>query len=136
MDSHGTRLGPIGGFHPRMLTRPRPVHPFDHHKAFHAIVAAGPPLAELAVSIGAVRELLVVHATACSDLGAGFAAPPGSRTRVAAYHRAWRGVREIDRTIASVHRRKVANMDVLVKARRAIDRADIEVGALPGVICR
>ena len=117
-----------------VLTRSRPLHPFDHHKAFHALVAAGPPLAELAVAVG-MKELLHALATAASDLGAGFAAAPGSRTRTLAYHRAWRSVRDIDRALADARRRRLARVEVLVKAQRAIDRADIEIGALPGVLC-
>jgi hypothetical protein len=128
------RAGPIDERRRGVLARSRPVHPFDHHKAFHAIIAAGPPLAELALSIGGGKEMLVTLARACGDLGAGFAAPPGSRTRTLAYHRAWRAVRDLDRSIADVLRRRLAKTDVAVNARRAIDRADIEIGALPGVL--
>jgi hypothetical protein len=116
-----------------VLARPRAIHPFDHHKAFHAVVAAGPPLAELAIAIGA-KQLLHALATAASDLGAGFAAAPGSRSRSLAYHRAWRSVRDIDRTLADTRRRRGADQSVLARAQRAIDRADIEIGALPGVL--
>lgn len=69
-------------------------------------------------------------AIACGDLADGFAAPPASRKRLAAHHRAWIAVREIDRAVARAARRKLAPADVVRRAQRAIDRADVLVGAL------
>jgi hypothetical protein len=112
--------------------RLRVPHPLEHHPSFRAAVAAASPLAELAVS--AKADVLGALAIACSDLAHGFAAPPGSRERIRAHHRAWVGVREIDRVVAAIARRKAATPEVLARARRAIDRADVMIAALPGVL--
>src|SRR5262245_18054315 len=75
----------------------RPPHPLEHHPSFRAVVAAAPPVAELARELaGDGRELVGTLAIACGDLAHGFAAPPGSRARNEAHHRAWVAVREID----------------------------------------
>lgn len=110
-------------------------HPLEHHPSFRAVVAAAPPVAELARELcedgkGLVGTLAVV----CGDLASGFAAPPGSRARNEAHHRAWVLVRELDRavTAARIHRRAPAKL--LAKAQRAIDRADVMIAALPGVL--
>jgi hypothetical protein len=108
---------------------PRPTHPLDHHPSFRAVIAAAPPLAELASQIGAA-ELVGTLAIACSDLAHGFAAPPDSRRRVSSHHRAWIAVREIDRAVTSARRRRSAPADLLDRAQRAIDRADVLIGAL------
>ena len=107
----------------------RPPHPLDHHPSFRAVIAAAPPLAELALQIGA-GELVGTLAIACSDLADGFAAPPDSRRRTRAHQRAWIAVREIDRVVTTARKRKLAPVELLHKAQRAVDRADVLVGAL------
>ncbi len=111
------------------MRNPRPVHPLDHHPSFRAVIAAASPLAELAASVG-VTELVGTLALACSDLTDGFSAPPSSRRRVAAHHRAWIAVREIDRQVTAVGKRRMAAPEVVKRAQRAIDRADVLIGAL------
>jgi len=113
----------------------RPPHPLEHHPSFRAVIAAAPPVAELAHQMREDgRELVGTLAIACGDLAHGFAAPPGSRARNEAHHRAWTAVRELDRclTAARIHRRAPAK--VLARAQRAIDRADVMISALPGVL--
>ena len=73
-------------------------------------------------------------ATACGDLASGFAAPPGSTSRVTAHHRAWVTVRELDREVLALKINRRAPARVLERAQRAIDRADVMIGALPGVV--
>jgi hypothetical protein len=107
----------------------RAVHPLDHQPSFRAMIAAAPPLAELATRI-ANRELVSSFAIACSDLAEGFASPPDSRQRVRAHHRAWTNLREIDRVVGEAGRARRAPVDVVRRAQRAIDRADVLVGAL------
>jgi hypothetical protein len=70
----------------------------------------------------------------CADLAQGFAVPSGSRARFDAHRRAWTAVREIDRAIiaARIHRRAPAKL--LKRAQRAIDRADVLISSLPGVL--
>jgi hypothetical protein len=106
----------------------QPVHPLEHHPSFRAVVAAAPPLAELAVEISGGSELVSTLAIACGDLAEGFAHPVESRQRVAAHHRAWIAVRRIDRAVLAARRRAPA--EVVRRAQRAIDRADVLVGAL------
>ena len=93
------------------------------------MIAAAPALAELAIRI-ANRELVSSLAVACSDLGEGFAAPPDSRRRIQAHQRAWTCLREIDRAVGAAGRARRAPSDVVQRAQRAIDRADVLVGAL------
>ena len=107
----------------------RPAHPLEHHPSFRAVIAAAPPLAELAARIGGA-ELVGTLAVACGDLADGFAAPPASRRRLQAHQRAWIAVREIDRAVVAAGRRRLAPPAVVKKAQRAIDRADVLVGAL------
>jgi hypothetical protein len=111
-----------------MRSRQAP-HPLEHHPSFRAAIAAAPPLAELATRI-ANRELVSSLAIACSDLADGFAAPPASRRRVESHHRAWISIREIDRVVTEAGRARRAPSDVVKRAQRAIDRADVLVGAL------
>lgn len=111
----------------------RPPHPLEHHPSFRAVIAAAPPLAELAFRIKSrpdAAELVGTLAIACSDLADGFAAPPASRKRITAHHRAWIAVREIDRAVTAAARRRLAPSDVVKRAQRAIDRADVLIGAL------
>ena len=102
----------------------RPAHPLDHHPSFRAVIDAAPAIAALG------GELVGTLAIACSDLAHGFASPPASKRRLRAHHRAWLAVRQIDRAITDATRRRRAPPDVLSRARRAIDRADVLVGAL------
>lgn len=97
------------------------------------MIAAAPALAELAFRLPSrpeAAELVGALAIACSDLADGFAAPPSSRKRIASHHRAWIAVREIDRAVAAAARRRLAPPDVVKRAQRAIDRADVLIGAL------
>ena len=107
----------------------RAPHPLDHHPSFRAVIAAAPPLAELATRI-ANGELVSSLAIACSDLADGFASPPDSRRRVQAHQRAWIGIREIDRAVGEAGRARRAPAAIVQRAQRAIDRADVLVGAL------
>jgi hypothetical protein len=50
--------------------------------------------------------------------------------RRAAHHRAWRTVRELDRSLTAVRINKLAPARVIARAQRAIDRADVLIGAL------
>lgn len=105
-------------------------HPLDHHPAFRAVIAAAPPLAELSSQLAEPENLVEPLVIACNDLAAGFAAPPDSRRRARAHHRAWVAVREIDRQVTAIGRRQLAPGPLVAKAQRAIDRADVLVGAL------
>jgi hypothetical protein len=116
------------------MTKHRIPHPLEHHPSFRAAIAAAPPLAELANAIRDPDAMVRALATVCGDLGHGFAAPPGSRARVAAHHRAWIAVREIDRSVQVARMRRLAPAAVVAKAQRAIDRADVLIAALPGVL--
>ncbi len=104
-------------------------HPLGHHPAFRAVIAAAPPLAALATAIGD-GELVSSLAIACCDLTDGFGAPPDSRRRLQSHHRAWIAVREIDRAVTAAARGRRVAPDVVRKAQRAIDRADVLIGAL------
>jgi len=106
----------------------REPHPLEHHPSFRAVIAAAPVLAELAAEVASTRELVGTLAIACGDLAEGFAAPPESRRRLAAHHRAWIAVRQIDRAVTAARRRAPA--DVVKRAQRAIDRADVLIEAL------
>jgi hypothetical protein len=110
----------------------RSPHPLEHHPSYRAVIAAAPPLAALAATVK--EDLVGALAIACGDLAHGFAAPPGSRERVRAHHRAWVGVRELDRAVTTAARHRLATPEVVARARRAIDRADVLIAALPGVL--
>jgi hypothetical protein len=108
-------------------------HALDHHPSFRAVLAAAPSIFELARA--ANDDSLFAHlALAAGELASGFHAPLGSRTRCGAHHRAWRLVRELDRSVTALRLNRRAPAQVLARAQRAIDRADVMVGALPGVI--
>jgi len=107
----------------------RPPHPLDHQPSFRAVIEAAPPLAELATRL-ADHALVSSLAIACGDLAGGFAAPPDSRRRVEAHQRAWAELRGIDRAVAEAARTRRAPSDLVRRAQRAIDRADVLVGAL------
>jgi hypothetical protein len=100
------------------------------------MIAAAGPIAALATAVGAraTIDLAASFAMACSDLALGFAAPLGSRERARAHARAWIAVRDLDRAVTAVARRRLAAADMIARARRAVDRADVMVGALPGVL--
>lgn len=111
----------------------RPLHPLEHHPSFRAAIAAAPPLATLASRLNngtIARELAI----ACGDLALGFAADPGSRERVQAHHRAWVRIRGIEKIVVEAAAKRLATPDVLARARRAVDRADVLIAALPGVL--
>jgi hypothetical protein len=99
------------------------------------VIAAAAPLAELARELpDDQRELVGVLALACGDLASGFASPPGTRTRVDAHRRAWTAVRSIDRCVSAARINRKAPAKLLARAQRAIDRADVLISALPGVL--
>lgn len=104
-------------------------HPLEHHPSFRAMIDAASPIAELAIAI-AHRGIIDSLAIACGDLADGFAAPPGSAHRVRAHRRAWIQVREIDRVVVGARRTQRAPTDLVRRAQRAIDRADVLVSAL------
>lgn len=103
-------------------------HPLDHHPSFRAVVDAAPALVDLATEVKSTRELVGTLAVACGDLADGFAAPPSSKRRIASHHRAWIAVRQIDRAVTAVRRR--GPREVVQRAQRAIDRADVLIEAL------
>jgi hypothetical protein len=107
----------------------RPLHPLEHHPSFRAVLAAASPVAELAARI-ANHEIVGSLAIACSDLADGFASPPDSSRRVEAHHRAWVSIREIDRIVTQARYARQAPSEVIRRAQRAIDRADVLVAAL------
>lgn len=111
------------------------LHPLEHHASFRAVIAAAPPVAELGCIV-ADRSLVGRLAIACGDLASGFAAPPGSTSRVKAHHRAWIAVRTVDRMLTRLRLERRAPANVLARAQRAIDRADVMIGALPGATGR
>lgn len=111
------------------MRKRHPLHPLEHHPSFRAAIAAAPPLAMLASRLPSA-ELVGTLAIACSDLADGFAAPPDSPRRLQAHQRAWIAVREIDRAITAARRRRGAPAELVARAQRAIDRADVLIGAL------
>lgn len=112
----------------------RPVqHPLEQHPSFRAVVAATPILADIARAT-AEGALVGQLAIAAGDLATGFAAPPGSSSRVRAHHRAWVTVRELDRSLLAIRLGRRAPVKLLARAQRAIDRADVMISALPGVL--
>lgn len=120
-----------------MPARRPPLHPLHHHPSVRAVVAAASPIAELVFRVRAKERapsdagaLVGTLAIACGDLADGFASPPESRRRRLAHQRAWIAVREIDRAVVACGRQKLAPADVVKRAQRAIDRADVLIGAL------
>jgi len=93
------------------------------------VIAAAPPLAELSTRLPD-REVISALAVACSDLAEGFAAPPDSPRRVEAHQRAWVQLRQIDRVVTEAVRSRRVPAGLGTRAQRAIDRADVLVGAL------
>ena len=117
-----------------MIKRRTP-HPLEHHPSFRAVIAAAPPVAELARELpDDGRELVGTLAIVCGDLAQGFASPPDSRARNEAHRRAWTMVREIDRAVTAARINRRAPARLLTRVQRAIDRADVMISALPGVL--
>jgi hypothetical protein len=109
---------------------PSPSSPLlDHQPAFRAAVEAAPALAELAAKVPDTN-LVGALVLLCIDLVDGFAAPPDSRRRIRAHRRAWVAVRELDRLVVAIGRRRLAPVPTIQAAQRAIDRADVLIGAL------
>lgn len=113
------------------------LHPLQLHPSFRAVIDAASPIAELAFRVRAKDDapadatgMVGTLALACGDLADGFASPPESRRRRIAHQRAWIAVREIDRAVGACARQKLAPPVVVKRAQRAIDRADVLVGAL------
>jgi hypothetical protein len=126
--SAGTALGIA---HPMPRTQRK--HPLLREPALRAMLEAAPPVADLARAIQDPGVLLGELVLACGQLIAGLGAPAGSSTRRQAYHRAWIGVRQLDRHVFAARMGRRAPAGVVGKAQRAIDRADVIVGSLPGV---
>ena len=116
-----------------MPVRQRLLHPLEHHPSYRATVAAAPPVATLAARLnnGAIASAIAI---ACGDLALGFAAPIGSPERAESHHRAWLKLRQIDQVVSEARQRRLASPEVIAKAQRAVDRADVLVAALPGVL--
>lgn len=118
--------------HARHASGARPRRVYFHEPALRAVLAAAAPVAELAI---AVREpdLLATLVLACGELVHGFSAAPDSIDRKSAHHRAWVCVRELDRELVAARLGRRAPATVVGRAQRAIDRADVMVGALTAV---
>jgi hypothetical protein len=108
-------------------------HPLDAHPSFRAVIAAAPPLADLARATSD-EDLVRRLAIACGDLVHGFSSPDGSTERRRAHHRAWVSVRELDRAITAARLSRKAPSRLVARAQRAVDRADVFISALPGVL--
>jgi hypothetical protein len=129
-EPHDVGPPPAKRARPRTFLGPSPSAPLlDHQPAFRAAIEAAPVLAELA---GKVPDTNLVGALVllCVDLVDGFAAAPDSRRRLRAHRRAWVAVREIDRLVTAIGRRRLAPVPLVQAAQRAIDRADVMIGAL------
>jgi hypothetical protein len=121
----------------RRAPRPRRLHPLAHHAAFRAVVAALPALTQLEVSLrvaGHRRALVAGLGEVSRALADGYAAPRSSAARHGAHRQAWIAVCAIDRAIAAAARRQLAAPAVLAAAQRVIDRADVLIAGLPGVL--
>jgi len=112
----------------------RSTHPLEHHPSFRAIIAATPVVADIARASGDTSELVGRLAYAAGDLASGFASPPGSPSRVREHRRAWQTVRELERSLLAIRLNRKAPIKLLARAQRAIDRADVMISALPGVL--
>ena len=103
-----------------------------HQPALRAVIDAATPVAELARAIGDRGDLLATLVLACGELVHGFASPPESPARRCAHHRAWAAVRDLDRGVLAARLGHRAPAKLLARAQRAVDRADVLVGDLPG----
>lgn len=108
-------------------------HPLLQEPALRAVIEAAPHVAELGRAVHDRGELLGALVLACGELVSGFRAPEGSAERRLAHHQAWIRVRELDRGVLAARLGKRAPHAVLRGAQRAIDRADVMIGSLPGV---
>lgn len=108
-------------------------HHLDHHPAFRAVLGAAPAIADLARAT-ADEDLLAHLVVACGELVAGFTAAAHSADRARAHRRAWATIRQLERGIIAVRLAKKAPARLVARARRAIDRADVLVSTLPGVL--
>jgi hypothetical protein len=111
----------------------RPLHPLEHHPSYRAAIAAASPIAALASRLPH-QTIASTLAVVCGDLALGFCAPVGSAERRRAHHRAWVRIRQIERVVTDAQEQRLAAPEVIDKARRAVDRADVLIGALPGVV--
>lgn len=111
--------------------RARSGHPLELHPSFRAVIAAAPVVAELARVIED-NEMVSRLALVCADLAQGFAAP--RELRRIAHRRAWSTVREIERGIIAARINRRAPSKLIKRAQRAIDRVDVLVSTLPGVM--
>lgn len=109
------------------------LHPLEHHPSFRAVIGAAPVVAELAREIDE-NEIVCRLTLVCADLAQGFAAPQDTRLRHDAHRRAWTTVREIDRAIIAARINRRAPAKLLKRAQRAIDRVDVLISTLPGVM--
>jgi hypothetical protein len=107
-------------------------NPHLHQPALRAVIDAAPPVAELAHAIGDRGALLSILVLACGELVHGFASAPDSPARRRAHHRAWAAVRDLDREVLAARLGRRAPAKILARAQRAVDRADVLVGDLPG----
>ena len=108
-------------------------HYFDHQPPFRAVLAAAPAIAELARAT-ADEDLLAHLVVACGELVAGFTAAPNSLDRSRAHRRAWATIRQLERGVIAARLGKKAPARLVARARRAIDRADVLISTLPGVL--
>jgi predicted nucleic acid-binding protein len=104
----------------------------DHEPSFRAVRAAAPALALLAHAVHD-DDLMRAYAITCGELVHGFREPAGSPGRRAAHHRAWIGVRELERGVIAARIGRRAPARLVAKAQRAIDRADVWIGDLAGI---
>jgi hypothetical protein len=114
--------------------RKRLGHRFADQPALRAMILAAPPINELATVLRDDGDLVCRLAIACGELVHGFSSPVGSVERRSAHHRAWVSVRELDRSIGAARFHPRATAAMVAKAQRAIDRADVMITALPGVL--
>ena len=113
--------------------RKRSPHPLEHQPSFRAVVAATPVVADIARA-SENEDIVGQLAIAVGDLAQGFAAPPDSDSRADAHRRAWKQVRDIERNLLAIRLNRKAPVKLLARAQRAIDRADVLISTLPGVV--
>jgi hypothetical protein len=53
---------------------------------------------------------------------------------VKAHHRAWVRIRGIEKIVTDAHAKRLATPEVIARALRAVDKADVLIAALPGVL--
>jgi hypothetical protein len=97
------------------------------------VIAAAPVVAELARAIDD-NEIVNRLTLVCADLAQGFSAPQDTRARRDPHRRAWTAVREIDRAIIAARINRRAPAKLIKRAQRAIDRVDVLISTLPGVM--